>query len=201
VWYKPVEFVVYGAGAYGGSEIASYEAFTNESGLAKVCFRIPWQANNGTSYFGNMSITGTVSISQVQVNDTVKFYYGWVLEINSVMITPTYPTPVHREENPLGKTPTYLTVNVTICSYMVYQTIPFYLEVTAVDVAGVPFGQYKVYNDTLSPAKSIHMVGTIDVPVWAYVGTGTLYVDLLNSTATGVPYCPEATAPFAITYP
>jgi len=192
VWYKPVEFVVY---LPNGTEIASYEAFTNESGIAKVCFRIPWEANQGPSYFGNMSITGTVSISQVQVSDTVKFPYGWILSISSIT---ALPSPVHR----YPQTPDVLMVSVTIDSIEITggPSHPAYLQITASDNANVPFGQ-AFATLSVPPAGLTSTGNTITVPEWAYVGAGLLYVDLLNHNATGVPWCPESTYPITIVYP
>jgi hypothetical protein len=201
VWYKPVEFVVY---LPNGSELASYEAFTNESGVAKVCFRIPWEGNASTESFGIMSINATVDISQVQVSSSVKFYYGWLLEINKITIANAMS--LHRYPH----LPDTMNINVTICSYTIKATLPAFIEITAVDNAMVPFGSVTA---TISPGippggvvpptgvPTYNFTTTITIPEWAYVGTGTLYVDLLNGTQTGVPYCPEATAPFTIVYP
>jgi len=201
VWYKPVEFVVY---LPNGTEIASYEAFTNESGIAKVCFRIPWEANQGPKYFGNMSITGAVSISQVVVNDTVKFPYGWILDINSVTIANAMS--LHRS-NALTSYVGTMSINVTLCSIETKggPSHSGFLQITAVDNGSVPFGQ--TFADVTVPPTGCTTTGlSIIIPEWAYVGSGTLYVDLLNSNSTvlgstAIPWCPEWTQPFTIVYP
>jgi hypothetical protein len=202
VWYKPVEFVVY---LPSGAEIASFEAFTNETGTAKVCFRIPWEANESTQYFGIMSINGTVDVSQVQVYSSVKFYYGWKLEINAISIT--NDMSLHRS-NALTHYVGTMSLSVTICSWEIKATLPAFIECTAVDNCGVPFGQFtntfKVPPGVVVPPTGVPTnvtKATITIPEWAYVGTGTLYVDLLNCTSTGVPYCPENSAIFSIVYP
>jgi hypothetical protein len=97
-------------------------------------------------------------------------------------------------------------VNVTVCSNMVYTPLPALVEVTASDAVDVPIGLFTM-TTTVPPAGSnfvngtLHYCGYVYIPSWAYVGTGTLYVDLLNSTLIGVPYCPQATASFIIYYP
>jgi hypothetical protein len=192
VWYKPVEFVVR---LPNGTEIASYMAFTNESGIAKVCFRIPWEANQAPTYFGNMSIEGRVDISEVMVNDTVKFPYGWKLNINNVVIANAMN--LHR----FPHAPYTMSVNVTICSIAITASYPAFLQLTAADEAGVPFGQALVPLGSVPPGSTTYAGITIPIPEWAYVGNGILYADLLNSTAIGLPYCPEVQTPFTIVYP
>lgn len=188
VWYKPVEFVVREP---NGTEIASYTAFTNEFGIAKVCFRIPWEANQAPTNFGNMSIEGRVDIAQVIVNDTVKFPYGWKLNINLVTIASQFA--LHR--------PGTMTVDVKICSIAITASYPAFLQLTAADELGVPFGQALVPLGSVPPGSTTYVGNTVPIPEWAYVGNGILYADLLNSTAIGVPYCPEVQTPFAILYP
>jgi len=239
VWYKPVEFIVE---LPNGTEIASYESFTNASGIAKVCFRIPWEGPTGKDYFGTMSINGTTEVANdttqpVQVSNTVQFYYGWLLEINNITINgmPVYPTEVstptvHRDNaaNTLVTQlyPDVMNVTVTVCSNMVYATLPVFIECTACDVCNVPIGQFTA-TMTVEPATSnntltatgkqlVHYCGYMVIPEWAYIGTGTLYVDLLTAKGTiwaseyypyaqilnpGTPYCPQENATFNIAYP
>jgi len=184
VEYKPVEFVVYDP--VSGLEIASYTAFTNASGIATVCFRIPWQGKDAESHFGDMIITGTVDIAEVQISDTVMFHYGYILKIDTV----TVGGPYHRLDT--------MSVDVTISSIAMGSHSAF-LQITANDELNVPIGQYLATITV--PAAGYNGIGlTIPIPSWAYIGTGTVYADLLTSQ-TGVPYCPEKTAFFIIVYP
>jgi len=184
VEYKPVEFVVFDP--LTGLEIASFTAFTNASGIATVCFRLPWQGSDAEKHFGVVRIIGTVDIAEVQISDEVDFNYGYILKINTV----TVGGPYHKGD--------MITVDVTIGSIAMKDYSAF-LQITASDELNVPIGQS--LSTITVPAAGYNAMGlTIGIPSWAYVGTGTIYVDLLTSQ-TGVPYCPEKTTFFIIVYP
>jgi len=185
VEYKPVEFVVYDP--LTGLEIASYTAFTNASGIAKVCFRLPWQGSAAESHFGDVTITGTVDIAEVQITDAVMFHYGYLLKIDSV----TVGGPYHKGDT--------MTITVTISSILMNPRDAF-LQITAADELDVPIVQF--LGTVTVPITGLGPLGytTNAIPSWAYVGVGTVYVDLLTSQL-GVPYCPEKTASFVIVYP
>jgi len=184
VEYKPVEFVIMDN---NGDERDSRTAFTNASGIATVCFRIPWQGSDAENYFGNWSIYGTVDISQVQVSDTVMFKFGYILFIETITVTPFS----------LSKGDT-LTIDVTIGS-IAFADYNAFLQISAHDNCNVPIGQ--AFATITVPASGYAAVGnTIVIPDWAYVGAGVIYVDLLTSKF-GLPYCPEKTAAFLIVYP
>jgi hypothetical protein len=184
VEYKPVEFVIMDN---NGDERDSRTAFTNASGIATVCFRIPWQGSDAENYFGNWSIYGTVDISQVQVSDTVMFKFGYILYIESVGVTPFS----------LSKGGT-MSIDVTIGS-IAFADYDAFLQISAHDNANVPIGQ--AFATITVPASGLAVMGnTITVPDWAYVGSGVIYVDLLTSKF-GLPYCPEKTTAFLIVYP
>jgi len=184
VEYKPVEFVIMDN---NGDERDSRTAFTNASGIATVCFRIPWQGSDAENYFGNWSIYGTVDISQVQVSDTVKFRFGYILFIETITVTPSS----------LSKGDT-MTIDVTIGSIAMADYDAF-LQISAHDNCNVPIGQ--AFATITVPSLGYSALGnTITIPDWAYVGAGVIYVDLLTSKF-GLPYCPEKTAVFIINYP
>jgi hypothetical protein len=184
VEYKPVEFVIMDN---FGDERDSRTAFTNASGIATVCFRIPWQGSDAENYFGNWSIYGTVDISQVQVSDTVMFKFGYILFIETVGVTPFS----------LSKGGT-MSIDVTIGS-IAFADYGAFLQISAHDNANVPIGQ--AFATITVPASGYAALGnTITIPDWAYVGSGVIYVDLLTSKF-GLPYCPEKTTAFLIVYP
>jgi len=184
VEYKPVEFVIIDP---FGAERESRTAFTNASGIAKVCFRIPWQGSDAEHYFGDWSIYGTVDISQVQVSDTVMYRFGYLLYIDSV----TAGGPYHKGDT--------MTINVHVSSIAMADYVAF-LQITAVDEADVPIGLFTAVITVSS--SGLATGGTIVIPSWAYVGVGHVYVDLLEDGVwSGVPYCPEASAVFVIVYP
>jgi len=185
VEYKPVVFEVIDN---NGAGVDFRTAFTDANGIAKVCFRIPWQGSNAESEFGDWSITGVVDISQVKVTDTVKFRFGYILSIRGITVN---GSPLHKGE--------FLTLDVDIASISMTSHDAI-LTMTACDEAGVPIGlAYAMI--TVAPEDGMFaMAGSITIPTWAYVGTGTIYVDLLTAWPQygGVPYCPEKTALFII---
>ena len=196
VEYKPVEFVVVDP---FGAERESRTAFTDANGIAKVCFRIPWQGSGAESYFGNWTIYGTVDISQVQVYDAVKFRFGYILSITSVGIL----------DGPFSKGDT-MSINVTISS-IAMKDYPAFVQISVVDTSNVPIG---LATDVITVPGGGSIWGNVItttyynviIPSWAYVGAGKVYVDLLGMgdpapSWASVPYCPEATATFIIVYP
>jgi len=56
-------------------------AITNESGVAKITFRMPWQCFNATEYFGIWKVTATVDIACTVINDTLMFHYDYLMNI------------------------------------------------------------------------------------------------------------------------
>jgi len=186
VEYKPVEFVIMDN---NGDERDSRTDFTDENGIATVCFRIPWQGSDAELYFGNWSIYGTVDISQVQVSDTVKFRFGYILYIETLTID--VPAGYHKGDT--------MTIDVTIGSIAMADYDAF-LQISAHDNCNVPIGQ--AFATITVPALGYSALGnTIVIPDWAYVGPGIIYVDLLKGFWYGTPYCPEKTTGFIIVYP
>jgi hypothetical protein len=184
VEYKPVIFeVVDPLGA--GRDFRT--AFTGAGGIATTSFRIPWQGSGAESMFGNWSIVGVVSISEQIVSDIVKFKFGYILSIRGITVD---PMSLHKGET--------MTIDVDIASISM---TPHYtvLTITACDECGVPIGlAYALF--TVDPEDGISAGQTITIPPWAYVGMGTIYVNLLTNWPqySGVPYCPEETTPFIV---
>jgi hypothetical protein len=186
VEYKPVGFEI--VDPHGVSRDFRV-AFTNDQGLACITFRIPWEGSNAENLFGVWSITGTVDIAEVTVTDTVKFKFGYLLNTTSITVAPS------AGQYKLG----YLTIDVEI-ENIAFSSKDALLTIVACDVVGVPIGIAKG-PITVDPEGTQPFVGfTIQIPKWAFVGTGTIYVNLFTNYPTlgGVPYCPEATASFIV---
>jgi hypothetical protein len=158
-------------------------AFTGADGIATVTFRIPWEGSNAEDLFGVWSIVSTVDVAGTIVTDTVKFKFGYILSIRGIEVL---GSPLYKGE--------VLTVNVDIQSIsMAYYDV--LLTIVAADECGVPVG---LATDAFSvwPEDGMSLGNTITIPTWAFVGTGTLYVNLFTKapSAGGVAYCPERTA-------
>jgi hypothetical protein len=184
VEYKPVIFeAIDPLGA--GRDFRT--AFTGAGGIATTSFRIPWEGSGAESLFGNWSILGVVSISEQVVSDIVKFKFGYILSIRGITVD---PMSLHKGET--------MTIDVDIASISMtpHDTV---LTITACDECGVPIGlAYALF--TVDPEDGISAGQTITIPSWAYVGMGTIYVNLLTNWPqySGVPYCPERTTPFIV---
>jgi hypothetical protein len=164
-------------------------AFTDANGIATTTFRIPWQGSNAEDMFGDWTIVGTVDIAGTIVKDICKFRFGYILSIRDVVVS---NSPLKKMQN--------LGVAVDI------QNISFdskgkdaKLTITLYDECGVPIG---VAWDSITVAAEDGMTSIyqIQIPSWAFVGTGHVYVNLFTNYPYfgGVPYCPEGEAIFII---
>jgi len=190
VEYKPVGFEV--IDPFGESR--DYRvAFTDADGIATVCFRIPWEGSDAEDFFGVWSIVGTVDVAGTVVSDTVKFKFGYILSINAIYV---HNSPLYKGD--------ILNVDVDINSISMVPHDAF-LTIVACDEPGVPVGLATAFitvdaEDGWEENNLLGVHGILGIPSWAFVGTGTIYVNLFTAAPSlgGVPYCPEETAIFII---
>jgi len=184
VEYKPVAFEM----IMPNGVAADYRTdFTDASGIATTTFRIPWEGSNAELLFGNWSIVGTVSISEVTVMDTVKFKFGYIVSIGSTAVD---GSPLHKGA--------FMTIDVKLNSISMSSHNVF-LTIMACDTCGVPIG-IAGGNFVVAPEDGLASGYTITIPSWAFVGTGTIYINVFTGIPQygGVPYCPEGTAVFIV---
>jgi hypothetical protein len=153
---------------------------TNEFGIACVEFRIPWKGVDAEDVFGAWLITATVDIAEDHVMDKCRFRFGYIVNIYYVEHA---PEPVHKLGDLAVKV--YF-VNIAFTDKDIYLTIVLY------DECGVPINQF----GTLLVVDSLGMPSpqyTLTIPKWAFVGTGTLYVNVFDAPPylMGTPMCPE----------
>jgi len=170
-----------------GSVIASLSAQTNSTGYAYQEYRTPWLDTNTTD-FGTWSVVASVDVSQVVVTDVVSFTYNYLINTNGILL----PAGVHRQNS--------ITINVTT---QCVESAPLWssLTITIYDEVNVPIASYVEPNpNQTAGAGQTHVSTTLKIPSWAFVGTATVYLDVLTNSPTleGVPYCPERTANFQI---
>jgi hypothetical protein len=184
VEYKPVAFEIIDP---NGASRDYRTAFTDEFGIASVCFRIPWQGTGAEDVFGTWTIVGTVSISEQTVTDTCAFKFGYILSFRSIIV----------EGSPLYKGDS-LSVSADIQN-IAFSSKDAFLTIVLYDNCGVPIGKETAYitvfaDDGLTP------VFGITIPRWAFVGAGKVYVNLFTGPPVigGVPYCPEGVGTFEI---
>ncbi len=196
---KTVTFNVYLNGAYQSYTTAQ----SDQNGIAVGSYRLPWQDVNPAQYFGQMTINGSVDIAQVILTDSCSFYYGYQLNLNSVVIT-----------NGAGSPPTFnryfgnntVLATVTVTNTM-WNSTSFWLAATIYDNNNVPVAQF-LMQETAPAAASGGWANTntqtynisLTIPSWAYVGTATLYVNIFDSNPqqNGVAWSPQKSAPMAI---
>jgi hypothetical protein len=184
VEYKPVAFEM----IMPNGVAADYRtAFTDASGIATTTFRIPWEGSNAELLFGDWSIVGSVSISEVTVMDTLKFRFGYIVSIGSITVA---GSPLKKGE--------FMTIDVQLDSISMTSHNVF-LTIVACDNCGVPIG-IAGGNFVVAPEDGLASGYTITIPSWAFVGTGTIYANVFTGIPQygGVPYCPEGTANFII---
>jgi len=162
-------------------------AFTNASGIAMVCFRIPWEGSSAEDLFGNWTIFASVDVAQVVVTDSVIFEFGYIISIRDITVT---GSPLYK-----GDTMT-IDVDLKSISMVAHDVL---LTIVACDECGVPIGLTADFI-TVAAYDGWSAGHTITIPSWAFVGTGTIYVNVFTDYPSlgGVPYCPEQTAIFTI---
>ncbi len=158
---------------------------TNSTGYASMQYRTPW-LDTGTPDFGIWSIIANVDISQVVVTDTVTFDYNNLVNLNGVAV----PGSVQRG------CPMNITAGIQGLDNSAQSVI---VTFTVCDVNSVPVVTYVTSPIIIS--TSINVSTTVTIPTWAFVGTATVYVNVLTNPpiGSGVPYCPEQSATFQIT--
>ena len=196
---KEVTFDIYSNGQY----IDYAEATTNMTGYATTSYRFPWQGNNPQAYFGVITVSGSVDLSQVKLTDTCQFYYGYQLNLQSVTINNgIFDTngigPVFFK-NYAGLNAITLTATVNSTNWI---PTPFYLTATILDTEQVPVA-CEVLSETApaaqnTPAGSNTQAYTMSltIPTWAFDGPATVCVDILNGTPAdnGVAFSPQQSA-------
>ncbi len=155
---------------------------TNETGYATWAFRLLWPSSDPQSLFGSWSIVASVDVSQVVVTGTVKFTFNYLVNINGIQL----PASVQRSQS--------ISIKVTVLT-----DVPSILSVTICDSQQVPI-DFSTANIAPTSAGTVTITLTFTIPSWAYVGTATVYVNVLTNLPTdgGVPLCPQQTANFQI---
>jgi len=177
----------------------SRTAITNGTGYAYIEFGLPWPCQNPVDeIFGIWNITVKVDIRSVVVEDTVAFKVWWLIEITSIV-------PKATEFVKGGEA----CFDIYFRTYRM-QPIEGVLELTVYDDLDVPFGSIRMDlhgigwgNYTWCMFKNYTEKLCVDVPKWAFVGTGTAYANafhimMSNPYHMGSPYCPEKQATFKI---
>jgi len=184
VEYKPVGFEIKDP---TGQTIDYRTEYTDASGVACVTFRIPWEGSNAEDLFGNWTIVGTVDVAEETVMDICKFRFGYLVSIRDITVI---GSPLHKGDS--------LGVDVDLKSICMSSKDVF-LTIVLYDECGVPIGIATTVF-TVDPEDGVASGFSIPIPTWAFVGTGTVYVNVFTAPPIdgGTPMCPEETAIFTI---
>jgi hypothetical protein len=167
---------------------AKLTATTDENGVARITYRMPWPCNDPDSITGIWKVTATATVADVLINDTMLYYYERPVYITKVTLDKDYY--IHGED---------ITVTVEYRTHAA-QIYPVLFSVVATDELGVPFGM-ALKATTIGGAlpwctwKTGKFTVTINIPKWAYAGIGTIHVNAYDKdpTAGGFAYVPEYT--------
>jgi len=184
ICYKEVAFEIHGP-TNDWQNITLYrQVKTNGSGIAEICFRIPWADFPGHAeaiVFGNWTAVAKASVANQEVEDWHWWYVHWILDIVAETVS---PDPVYELSS--------LTITADVHNYALTPR-NYIWAVTLYDELSVPVGS-ATYDLTMMPGGATwHLVGAIYVPEWAYVGIGTVYKDLFTRLPwiCGICFCPE----------
>lgn len=161
------------------------------NGIATITFRIP-----STPIFGTWTAYATVEVAGIQVQDTLTFKVGWIVEITHVETTDSTGAP----KTTFAKG-TQIHLNITVVN------IAFVPKITTITIviygeAGVPIGQLAI-SDFAVPSGTSYISISLPIPNWAFVGLGTIHVNAYTDLPqlNGTPYCPELSTTFLIVKP
>jgi hypothetical protein len=175
---------------YTGGFLYKTSGVTDENGVARITFRMPWQCFEAEQYFGIYKVTATVDIACDVVIDTTYFHYDYQARIFKVTTDKFY---YNHEETVI--------ITVTYGTHAM-QTYPALFFVAIKDELDQPIGYYiKQYQAIGGAVFSTYQTGTftatIYIPKWAFAGYAHIYVDLFDKDPTegGIAYCPEWTHP------
>jgi len=170
-----------------GEVLLKRTAITNEVGIAMICFEMPWPCDDPESLFGVWTVTTTVSISDVRVNDTLEFHYDYLVNIfkvttdkfeydhcDDVCITIEYGTHAQQWYP--------LLLSVLLMDELI---VPVGFTTIETEIGGAEFCSYTNFTECVS----IHVVKH------AFAGLATIHVNAydFDPTEGGVAWCPEYT--------
>lgn len=171
----------------------SRTAFTNDSGIATVDFRVS-QYNETT--FGEWTVIGNVRIGDSVFQDLITFRVGWIVEIVTLKtINVEYEEQaVFPRANPMGIELTVrniaMTAKTTTLAVTIYDSLDVLVNATQLNDFVVPPNEIPVYAYFF-----------LYIPETTHLGQATVYASACTAPPElgGVPYCPEVSKSFLIT--
>ena len=158
------------------------QAWTDENGIAKITFRIPWPCDDPEGrVFGEWTIIATVDVYENVVNDTLTFQVNYLIDIVSIeSAKDAYVIGDHMSFNVTYRSISHQLRNATI-TLVVYDDVGVPIAYAYVPLTNIEYGEHTITIECMV------------VPKWTAVGTGTVYVNILTDLPKngGAAYCPE----------
>ena len=168
-------------------------AFTNETGIAMISFRLP---HSYETTLGKWMIIGNARVADQTVQDTLSFKVGWIVEITSIRTMNEryeYQERFHRNS--------HLGVEITLQNIAMSNKIVT-LTVNLFDSMNIVFDSAEVIDLTISSNSTLaYQYYPLYIPEGAHLGEAIVYADAYTAPVSlgGVPHCPEAQTSFTIT--
>ena len=161
-------------------------ARTNEDGVATISFAMPWPCDNPESLLGVWKVTATVNIRDVVVNDTLYFYYDYMVHIWKVTTDKFYYE--HCE-----------TVEITVeYGSHANQTYPGLFSAVIKDELNVVVDKVYLNGTILGGAQFCTYANNtvklyIHIEKWAFAGYADIYVNCFDKDPTegGFAWTPQ----------
>lgn len=168
-----------------GNVVAILTATTDANGIAHTYYRIPWPCDNPESLFGVWTVTATVDIACVVVNDTMSFHFDYM--VHWYKVTTDKATYAHGE-----------TINVTV-DFGSHAQQPHQVLITAdlFDELGYSIGIAYTYLTVSGTVYCQLKNYTVTLPIyinkWVVAGIATLHVNAYSDwpTLAGSAWAPE----------
>ena len=168
-------------------------AFTNETGVATISFRI---LNLNETTFGEWTVLGNVKIDDVIHEDSVIFKVGWIVELVSLR---TMNEQYIEQEEFLRES--YLGIELVLRNIAMTEKIAT-LTLTMYDQLNTFVNATELSDFAVKPNGTLNYAYLfLYIPKSAYIGRATVYACAYATSPepSWVPYCPEVSKYFSIT--
>jgi hypothetical protein len=184
---KPVSFEVQ---APDGTVMTVLTGVTDEYGIAQVCFRMNWPCDNPEDLFGVWTVTATVDIACIVVNDTLQFHYDYL--VHWAKISTDKDEYAHCE---------WIIVEVNFTSHSqqertVLIAVTLHDDLNYAVITGTVYANVTIGGAVFCTPEEYIKTFEIHVDKSVAAGTATIHVSALTGWPFdgGAALCPEATA-------
>jgi hypothetical protein len=180
-----------------GTLVTIQVARTDANGIAHTWYRIPWPCDHPEDLFGVWTVTATVDLACIIINDTMQFHFDYLVEIfkittNKFQVNHYECFNVIIDYGSHAQQEYPVVIQAILYDNLDVPVIQGFFETT---VGGTQFCQYK--NNTVTIPLCI--------PKYAYAGIAKIYVNAYSALPTqgGIAWCPTygLMNPFGYSWP